>query len=304
MPRAEVAAEAGRIAAVFHGARRNRSGGLACVAQAYVERPLLVGGHKFDLRLYVLVTSFGHGDARAMHPQPHPPQLQPRAYLFREGFARFASAPFSLADDELSNPFVHLTNNCINKRNTAVQGGPKLTNWSLARLFAWMRAQSPPHDCGTAWAAVRDLVAATVASAAPVVTAAMAKLPTRPRAGLAGCGSAGSMPGRACFELLGVDVLLDDALRPWLLEVNGQPTLAGTLHLPGMLEALFRELPAWPADACAAPPAGGASGGGVGSPVQHGCGTAAAGCCFARTPAAAPRGGGGDGAAPMFEQVL
>ena len=47
------------------------------VAQAYVMKPLLVGGIKFDIRLYVVVKSFGDINGR-------PPEM----YLFREGICR------------------------------------------------------------------------------------------------------------------------------------------------------------------------------------------------------------------------
>ena len=43
------------------------------VISRYIEKPLLVGGRKFDLRIFVLVTCF-----RPL-----------RAYLYRSGFARF-----------------------------------------------------------------------------------------------------------------------------------------------------------------------------------------------------------------------
>lgn len=54
------------------------------VVQRYVTNPLLLDGYKFDLRIYVLVTSF----------QPL------EVFLYKEGFARFASEKFTLDTDE------------------------------------------------------------------------------------------------------------------------------------------------------------------------------------------------------------
>lgn len=67
------------------------------IVQRYIEKPLLIGGYKFDLRLYVCVPSY-----------------QPLViYMYKEGLARFGTDKFSLND--LKNPFRHLTNSSINK---------------------------------------------------------------------------------------------------------------------------------------------------------------------------------------------
>lgn len=50
------------------------------VAQHYLRNPLLLDGFKWDLRLYVLVTSF----------QPL------EAFIYREGFVRLSTAKFDL----------------------------------------------------------------------------------------------------------------------------------------------------------------------------------------------------------------
>ena len=71
------------------------------VVEKYINNPLLLNGKKFDLRLYVCVTSF--------HPL--------RIYLHQEGLVRFATESYN--NTTFTNPFVHLTNYSINKYNVS-----------------------------------------------------------------------------------------------------------------------------------------------------------------------------------------
>jgi tubulin polyglutamylase TTLL5 len=70
------------------------------IISRYITNPLLINGYKFDLRIYVLVTSY----------EPL------RVYVFKEGLARFASETYS-AKFNKKNRFMHLTNYSINKKN-------------------------------------------------------------------------------------------------------------------------------------------------------------------------------------------
>jgi tubulin polyglutamylase TTLL4 len=65
--------------------------------------PHLINGLKYDLRVYVLVTSF----------------CPLKVYIYNDGLVRFATEPYSIDLKTINQKFVHLTNFSINKKNTA-----------------------------------------------------------------------------------------------------------------------------------------------------------------------------------------
>ena len=66
----------------------------------YISNPLLINNHKFDLRIYVLVTC-----------------IDPlRIYIYNEGLVRFASEPYDVKGKK-KNLYSHLTNYSINKKS-------------------------------------------------------------------------------------------------------------------------------------------------------------------------------------------
>jgi len=70
------------------------------VISKYIDNPLLIDGKKFDLRLYVLVTSF-----RPL-----------KAYLFKSGFCRFCTVKYNTSVGDIENLLIHLTNVSLQKQ--------------------------------------------------------------------------------------------------------------------------------------------------------------------------------------------
>ncbi|MEO1015921.1 MAG: PqqD family peptide modification chaperone [Pseudomonadota bacterium] len=160
----------------------------AFMVQSYLDRPHLFSGHKYVMRRYVAITS-----------------VEPlRAYLFAEGFIKLASEPYD--DHALDNPFAYLTNPDINARNDTVE--TPVVFVSLEKYRAWLRDGG--HDDARLFGEVEDMLALSVIAA---------REDLRRRGRLAG----GDLSN--CFELLGLDCMVDADLKPWLLECNLSPSL-------------------------------------------------------------------------------
>ncbi|XP_019907512.2 probable tubulin polyglutamylase TTLL9 isoform X2 [Esox lucius] len=156
------------------------------VAQRYIENPYLISGRKFDLRVYVLVTSY----------------IPLRTWLYRDGFARFSSTRFSL--NSIDDHYVHLTNVAVQK--TAPDYDPeKGCKWQMQQLRRYLTAR---HGTKTVEALFKDIDNIFVRSLQSVQKVII--------------------NDKHCFELYGYDILLDQDLKPWLIEVNASPSLTAS----------------------------------------------------------------------------
>jgi len=158
------------------------------MVQEYLENPHTMHDRKYVLRLYVLVSS-----------------VSPfRVYLYRQGFAKLASAPYN--EENANNPYSYLTNPDVNALNLDAEVPVEFVDFE--RYRAWLREQG--HDDEALFAKIEDLVALTCLAALE---------PMRERSRVVGADT------RGCYELMGIDCLVDEKLKPWVLECNLSPSL-------------------------------------------------------------------------------
>ncbi|XP_036029126.1 tubulin polyglutamylase TTLL4 isoform X2 [Onychomys torridus] len=167
------------------------------LVQRYLHKPYLISGSKFDLRIYVYVTSYD----------------PLRIYLFSDGLVRFASCKYSPSMKSLSNKFMHLTNYSVNKKNAEYQANADETacqghKWALKALWNYLSQKGVNSDI--IWEKIKDVVVKTIISSEPYVTNLLKLYVRRPY---------------SCHELFGFDIMLDENLKPWVLEVNISPSL-------------------------------------------------------------------------------
>jgi tubulin polyglutamylase TTLL5 len=170
----------------------------ATVVQRYIPYPMCLDGYKFDLRLYVLVSSF-----RPLE-----------AFIYGDGFARISTQKYSLDADNVQNKFIHLTNSSIQRQNVdgpthdnPLAGGDNDSGGSKISLNGdhglWARLKRHSIDTDGMWTSIKTMIIKSLV----VVDDKMTYQPN-------------------AFEVFGYDVLLDSECRPWLIEANASPSMS------------------------------------------------------------------------------
>lgn len=156
------------------------------VIQKYIENPLIILKKKFDIRQWVLVTSW--------NPLT--------AWFYDKCYLRFGVEDYSI--DDLKNKFIHLTNNSIQKNSekfesTEIEGNM----WHSDDLSEYLKNKEG-YDI---WEEnikprIKKIVIHSLECVQDMVD-----------------GRKGSC------ELYGYDIMLDDLYNPWLIEVNCSPAM-------------------------------------------------------------------------------
>ncbi|XP_031625229.1 tubulin polyglutamylase ttll-4 isoform X2 [Contarinia nasturtii] len=167
------------------------------IVSKYISDPLCIDEHKCDVRLYVVVTSF---DPLVI-------------YLYEEGLVRLATVKYDKTAENLWNPCMHLCNYSINKYHSdyikATESDEDVGHkWTFSALLRHLKNQG--NDTTSLMQAIEDVIIKSIfACSQSIISACKMFVPYQ----------------NNCFELYGFDILIDNTLRPWLLEVNLSPSL-------------------------------------------------------------------------------
>jgi len=155
------------------------------VIQPRLANPLLIKNRKFDLRTHVLVTS-----------------VSPiRAYLHSNGIVRFASGDFTKEySKDTRNSF--LTNLSVGGKTTKTED----LSWSFEELRAYLK-----EDAALVFSRIDEAIAKMLVASEKAFSERYSSI------------DSGNFKCRTCYQQIGVDILLDEDLKPYIMEVNGNP---------------------------------------------------------------------------------
>ena len=157
----------------------------------YVPNPLLLHGRKFDLRVYIFISSF----------------LPLKIYFNNEGLVRISVNYYNLDEENYSNRFIHLTNTVLNIKNKNFTHGNNMTDergniWSFKAFKNYLIKRGYNYD--KLFERMKDIIIKSILSTEFIFTKQ----------------SRENYFGKRISTAIGLDILVDENLTPWLLEMN------------------------------------------------------------------------------------
>ena len=180
------------------------------VVQKYMERPFLIEGRKFDLRVYVLFT-VNKGGKRPVN-----------SYMYNEFYVRTSGVVYNTSRKGVKNTMMHLTNDAVQKKVKDNYGKHEMANKLSMADFGEYLTEKKGVGADYVESSLRPRLREIVRITAESVEAKLNKN--------------GRKHG---FELMGYDFMIDENLTPWLIEVNSNPCLEQPCPL---LERLIGEV--------------------------------------------------------------
>ncbi|KAL8269627.1 hypothetical protein Esti_006447 [Eimeria stiedai] len=175
------------------------------VMQKYIDKPRLLNRRKFDLRVYAAVYSVTG---------------KLKVFLSRVGMARFCTDEYRPPTRRnQDNAFMHLTNYSINKENASCFiRSPDIHSTSnskrlLKDVLEDLRAEGVNVD--KVWQSIKNITVKTFVCLQPWLNLRYRHVYRGAR----------QQETSRCFQFLGLDILLDEDDKCWLLEVNSNPSL-------------------------------------------------------------------------------
>lgn len=180
------------------------------IIQKYIEKPFLIHKRKFDIRCYSLITSI-NGIIQG--------------YYYSDGYLRTTSSEYNTK--EISNNFIHLTNDAIQKNSEEYgkfEDGNKLSYKDFQRYLDFHCSDKRVNLVNDLLPGIKNIIIDTI-------KAAYLKIDPNRRLN--------------CMEIFGYDFMLDANLKPWLIEVNTNPCLELasnylSILIPSMVENALR----------------------------------------------------------------
>ncbi|KRX10650.1 hypothetical protein PPERSA_05470 [Pseudocohnilembus persalinus] len=161
---------------------------LKSVIQRYIDKPLLINNKKFDIRCYLLIAC-----------------TKPLVVYYHKGYLRLSMDDYNLENFEKSEKlFTHLTNAAVQKQHKDYEKFKEDTIWSMEQFQEFCIKNYGKNQ--SQMEKIKDIIKQFLCYTIHI-------------------GEEKLQKKLGCFELMGVDILISENFRPYLIEMNSNPAI-------------------------------------------------------------------------------